>query len=130
MTSSTSPLLSSQYNDDDTDIESSSFSSSQEHTHWFRRLTSRRNILPFFFTLLATFIVVVAVTLLTAMDQPKRKNVILMVSDGMGPASLSLARTFMQYTQGLELNKQLPLDPYIVGTSRTRSHSPPSNSQD
>lgn len=125
MATSTSPLLSSQWNDDDTDNESSSFSSLQEHAHWFRRLTSRRNILPFFLTLLATLFVVVAVTLLTAMNQPKHKNVILMVSDGMGPASLSLARTFMQYTQGVELNKQLPLDPYIVGTSRTRSHGPP-----
>jgi len=126
MTSSTSPLLSSQHNDDDTDIESSGLPHSQEHAHWFRRLTSRRNILPFFLTLLATLFIVVAATLLTNMDQPKRKNVVLMVSDGMGPASLSLARTFMQYTQGVELNKQLPLDPYIVGTSRTRSHSPPS----
>ena len=58
-------------------------------------------------------------------ESTQTQKCIRMVSDGMGPASLSLARTFMQYTQGVELNKQLPLDPYIVGTSRTRSHGPP-----
>jgi alkaline phosphatase len=58
------------------------------------------------------------------MDRPKPKNVVLMVSDGMGPASLSLARSYMQYTEDVEFYKQLALDPYIVGTSRTRSHGP------
>ena len=126
MASSISPLLHS-HPDDDSDIESSSLSSSQKRAHWFRRLTSRRNILPFFLTLLATLIIVIAVTFLTSMDTPKRKNVVLMVSDGMGPASLSLARSFMQYSEDDGFNKQLPLDPFIVGTSRTRSHSlPPS----
>src|SRR6266496_4140491 len=114
MPDSTSPLLDS-YHDDDSDNESSSFTSSQEHTHWFRRLTSRRNVLPFFLTLLGTFIIVIAVTLLTSMDAPQRKNVVLMVSDGMGPASLSLARSFMQYSEDDGFNKQLPLDPYIIG---------------
>ena len=122
MPSSTSPLLYS-HPDDDSDDESSSLSSSQEHAHWFRRLTSRRNVLPFFLTLLGTLIIVIAVTLLTSMDSPKRKNVVLMVSDGMGPASLSLARSFMQYSEDDGFNKQLPLDPYLIGTSRTRSHS-------
>ena len=126
MPSSSSPLLPSRP-DDDSDDEYSSLSSSQEHAHWFRRLTSRRNVLPFFLTLLGTLIIIIAVTLLTSMDTPKRKNVVLMVSDGMGPASLSLARSFMQYSEDYEFNKQLPLDPYIIGTSRTRSHSlPPS----
>ena len=56
------------------------------------------------------------------MDRPKPKNLILMVSDGMGPASLSLARSYMQYIEDVEFYEQLPLDSYIVGTSRTRSH--------
>jgi alkaline phosphatase len=119
-------------NEDDADAsscdESAPLSSlSATHPHWFRRLTARRNILPFFLALIATLIVVLALTLLTALDSsPQRKIVILMVSDGMGPASLSMARTFRQYTQDLEYSAQLPLDPYIVGTSRTRSYGLPS----
>ena len=99
-------------------------SASLAQKHWFRRLTSRRNVVPFFLTLLGTLIIILAVTLLTSMDRPKPKNLVLMVSDGMGPASLSLARSYMQYTEDVEFYKQLPLDPYIVGTSRTRSHGP------
>jgi len=127
MKASTSRLLPS-HADDNSASESSSISSSQEHTHWFRRLTSRRNVLRFFLTLVGTLILVLALTLLAAIHTPKRKNLVLMVSDGMGPGSLSLARSFMQYTRDVEFNKQLALDPWIVGTSRTRSqghtHSP------
>jgi hypothetical protein len=122
MADPTAPLLRHADDDDDGEDDLSSFPSSQEHTHWFRRLTSRRNLFPFFLTLLCTLVLILAVTLLTTMDTPKRKNVVLMISDGMGPASLSLARSFMQYTQDAGFSTQLPLDPYIIGTSRTRSH--------
>jgi alkaline phosphatase len=118
------------YHDNEDDVDDSSCdesaplsSPSAADPHWFRRLTSRRNILPFFLALIATLVVVLALTLLTALDSsPQRKIVVLMVSDGMGPASLSMARTFRQYTQDLEFSAQLPLDPYLVGTSRTRSY--------
>jgi hypothetical protein len=123
MTTSSDPLLASGSHNDDDDSEHES--PAQEHTHWFTRLTSRNNILPFFCTLLCTLVIVLAITLLTTMDPPHKKNVVLMVSDGMGPASLSLARTFMQYTEEVEFYRQLPLDPYIIGTSRTRSQSIP-----
>jgi len=116
----TSPLLG---NRDDEENEVPSSVDSSKHPHWFRRLTARRNLVPFFFSLVGTLTIVLAVTLLISMDAPKRKNVVLMVSDGMGPASLSLARSFMQYTEDLEFTKQLALDPYIIGTSRTRSSS-------
>lgn len=46
-----------------------------------------------------------------------------MVSDGMGPASLSLTRSFRQYTRGLPINDTLVLDHHLVGSSRTRSDS-------
>lgn len=45
---------------------------------------------------------------------PKR-NVIMMISDGWGPAAATLARTFS--------GKPLALDPYLVGTVRTFSAS-------
>lgn len=46
-----------------------------------------------------------------------------MVSDGMGPASLSLTRSFRQHTDGLEYGDTLTLDKHFWGTSRTRSAS-------
>lgn len=44
-----------------------------------------------------------------------------MVSDGMGPASLSLTRSFRQHIDGLPINDTLTLDQHLWGSSRTRS---------
>lgn len=44
-----------------------------------------------------------------------------MVSDGMGPASLSLTRSYRQHIQGLPIDDTLSLDRHFWGTSRTRS---------
>lgn len=52
-----------------------------------------------------------------------KRNFIFMVSDGMGPASLSLTRTFRQHTENLPIDDVLVLDKHLVGTSRTRSSS-------
>jgi len=122
MATASTPLLQAPPDDRTTESQSSISSASLAQKHWFRRLTSRRNVVPFFLTLLGTLVIILAVTLLTSLDRPKPKNLVLMVSDGMGPASLSLARSYMQYTDDVEFYKQLALDPYIVGTSRTRSH--------
>ncbi|KAI0912937.1 alkaline phosphatase [Ustulina deusta] len=54
---------------------------------------------------------------------PGKRNLIFMVSDGMGPASLSLTRSFRQHTEGLEYGDTLTLDKHFWGTSRTRSSS-------
>ncbi|KAL6859240.1 alkaline-phosphatase-like protein [Trichoderma novae-zelandiae] len=51
---------------------------------------------------------------------PKR-NLVFMVSDGMGPASLSLTRSYRQYIDNLPENDTLVLDQHFWGTSRTRS---------
>lgn len=50
-----------------------------------------------------------------------KKNVIFMVSDGMGPASVNLARTFRQYRDELPRDDILTLDRHFVGHSRTMS---------
>lgn len=50
-----------------------------------------------------------------------KRNLIFMVSDGMGPASLSLTRSFRQYTEVLPKEDILVLDEHLVGSSRTRS---------
>lgn len=46
-----------------------------------------------------------------------------MVTDGMGPASLSLARSFRQFRDQLSIDDLLAIDNYLVGSSRTRSSS-------
>ncbi|KAK4152849.1 alkaline phosphatase [Chaetomidium leptoderma] len=56
----------------------------------------------------------------TTTKKPKR-NLIFMVSDGMGPASLSLTRSFRQFTASLPIDDVLTLDAHFWGTSRTRS---------
>ncbi|KAH6849857.1 alkaline phosphatase-like protein [Chaetomium sp. MPI-CAGE-AT-0009] len=50
-----------------------------------------------------------------------KRNLIFMVSDGMGPASLSLTRSFRQLTESLPIDDVLTLDRHFWGTSRTRS---------
>ena len=44
-----------------------------------------------------------------------------MVSDGMGPASLSMTRSFRQFTEDLPIDDILTLDKNLVGSHRTRS---------
>jgi alkaline phosphatase len=52
-----------------------------------------------------------------------KRNMIFMVSDGMGPTSLALTRSYRQYVDGLPIDDVLVLDKHIIGTSRTRSSS-------
>ena len=52
-----------------------------------------------------------------------KRNLVFMVSDGMGPASLSLTRSFRQYTDALPIDDVLVLDGHHIGSSRTRSSS-------
>ena len=52
-----------------------------------------------------------------------KRNLIFMVSDGMGPTSLSLTRSYRQFRSGLPMNDVLVLDQHLIGSSRTRSSS-------
>ncbi|KAL2263732.1 hypothetical protein VTK26DRAFT_5376 [Humicola hyalothermophila] len=56
-------------------------------------------------------------------QKKKKRNLIFMVSDGMGPASLSLTRSFRQHIDSLPIDDVLTLDRHFWGTSRTRSTS-------
>ncbi|KAI0481323.1 alkaline phosphatase [Xylariaceae sp. FL0804] len=93
---------------------------------WHERL---REVLLFVWALLATAgVLVLAVWAThrqqTAYDKPAgKRNLIFMVSDGMGPASLSLTRSFRQHTEGLEYGDTLTLDKHFWGSSRTLSSS-------
>ena len=53
----------------------------------------------------------------------RKKNIIFMVTDGMGPTSLSLARSFKQLREGLGIDNILELERHLIGVSRTRSNS-------
>ncbi|KAF2723531.1 alkaline phosphatase-like protein [Polychaeton citri CBS 116435] len=46
-----------------------------------------------------------------------------MVSDGMGPTSLSLTRSWRQYVEQVPYDETLTLDRHMIGQSRTRSSS-------
>lgn len=52
-----------------------------------------------------------------------KRNLIFMVSDGMGPTSLALTRSYRQYVEGLPFEDALFIDSYEIGKSRTRSTS-------
>ena len=52
-----------------------------------------------------------------------KRNLIFMVSDGMGPVSLSLTRSFRQTQSHLPYDSHLLLDEHLIGSSRTRSSS-------
>ncbi|KAI8137491.1 alkaline-phosphatase-like protein [Fennellomyces sp. T-0311] len=58
-----------------------------------------------------------------AKQQTKPRNVIMMISDGLGPASVSYARSYYQFLHQLPYDHQMPLDTIHVGQSRTRSSS-------
>ncbi|KAH3902156.1 related to Repressible alkaline phosphatase [Saccharomycodes ludwigii] len=61
----------------------------------------------------------------------RKKNLIFFVTDGMGPASISMARSWKQLTDFnnstrdvlLSLESPLNLDQYFIGSSRTKSSS-------
>ncbi|PKS13241.1 hypothetical protein jhhlp_000012 [Lomentospora prolificans] len=86
-----------------------------------------RELVLFFWALIATAAVVVVAVWTQHRSQthtpalPAKRNLIFMVSDGMGPASLSLTRSFRQYVDGLPADDTLVLDQHFWGTSRTRS---------
>ncbi len=52
-----------------------------------------------------------------------KRNMIFMVSDGMGPTSLSMTRSWRQFSSGLPIDDILVLDKHHIGNSRTRSSS-------
>ncbi|KAJ4424120.1 vacuolar alkaline phosphatase [Gnomoniopsis sp. IMI 355080] len=92
---------------------------------WSTRL---REIVLFIWALLATAVIIVLAALLQHNQQTGqfskpsgKRNLVFMVSDGMGPASLSLTRSYRQLVEGLEYGDSLTLDKHFWGASRTRS---------
>ncbi|TAQ90265.1 hypothetical protein B7494_g1428 [Chlorociboria aeruginascens] len=102
------------------------------HTYSYRK-GFWKDVGLFVWAVLATAAVIVLAVLLSRSPSreegkpiPKpggKKNLIFMVSDGMGPATLSLSRSFRQFQSGLPYDDVLVLDQYLIGSSRTRSNS-------
>ncbi|KAF2263050.1 alkaline phosphatase-like protein [Lojkania enalia] len=90
-----------------------------------------REIGLFIWAVIATALVIVLAVIYQKAQDPKhssphplgKRNLIFMVSDGMGPTSLSLTRSFKQFQNGLPYNHQLVIDQHLIGQSRTRSSS-------
>ncbi|CRK14664.1 hypothetical protein BN1723_017402, partial [Verticillium longisporum] len=80
-----------------------------------------REVLLFVWALLATAAVIVLAVWSQHNRQtghgtgptPEKRNLIFMVSDGMGPASLSLTRSFRQHVEGLPEDDTLTLDKHF-----------------
>ncbi|KAK8049879.1 alkaline phosphatase [Apiospora phragmitis] len=130
MASATTPLLADDRRNSTADSEDDALrgraSSNRSGPAWVFRL---REVLLFTWALLATAgLLIMAVWMShksqTDISKPTgKRNLVFMVSDGMGPASLSMTRSFRQYTQGLEYGNTLTLDKHFWGSSRTRSSS-------
>ncbi|KAL0931337.1 alkaline phosphatase [Colletotrichum truncatum] len=87
-----------------------------------------REVILFIWALVATAAVIILAVWAQHRNQtggqfkhPTKRNLIFMVSDGMGPASLSLTRSYRQHVQGLPEGDVLTLDKHFWGSSRTRS---------
>ncbi|ABN65815.1 vacuolar alkaline phosphatase [Scheffersomyces stipitis CBS 6054] len=74
---------------------------------------------------LAVYLYLFDVTVAAPVDNSKetKKNIIFLISDGMGAASVQLARSFRQVRDDLPYNDLLELDNYLIGTFRTKSNS-------
>ncbi|KAK8193807.1 alkaline phosphatase-like protein [Phyllosticta capitalensis] len=106
-----------------------------EHTQKYEPPHSKwqkiREVGLFVWALLATTIVIILAVVVqkertTAAPTPLpdgKRNLIFMVSDGMGPTSLSLTRSFKQYEHAEPWDNTLILDGHLIGQSRTRSSS-------
>ncbi|KAK7417891.1 vacuolar alkaline phosphatase [Neonectria magnoliae] len=118
-TSERSPLLSSH---DRTDVEA------DRKPGRFSRV---RELALFVWALVATATVIILAVWVQHNQQtePKhhvpaaKRNLVFMVSDGMGPTSLSMTRSFRQHIHNLPIDDTLVLDQHFWGTSRTRSSS-------
>ncbi|KAL7626152.1 vacuolar alkaline phosphatase [Parahypoxylon ruwenzoriense] len=135
MVNVTTPLLADDHRDaaahsDPLDISENALRGESRATQTGRAWHTRvREAVLFAWALLATTgVLVLAVWVShqqqTTYDKPAgKRNLVFMVSDGMGPASLSMTRSFRQYTDGLEYGDTLTLDKHFWGSSRTRSSS-------
>ncbi|OMJ07102.1 Repressible alkaline phosphatase [Smittium culicis] len=66
-------------------------------------------------------LILAAVSIVSALPTHAKKNLIMMVSDGFGPASEVAARAYIQQSQKYPEDYMTNLDKLLIGSSRTRS---------
>jgi alkaline phosphatase len=134
----TQPLFaqrpSSAHSDERADEEDALLGNQRNKDYASKRLGFWKEIGLFVWALVATAAVIVLAVVIQHQSEgrdegskPKKpsgkRNLIFMVSDGMGPASLSLTRSFRQLRDSLPIDDILTLDRHFIGSSRTRSSS-------
>lgn len=87
------------------------------------RMTEFTHVISSLSQLLVVFLLSYGVHGSNTFDKPKKQNVIFLVSDGMGPSALTLARTFKQHRDKLEIDDLLHMEEHLIGTLRTSSNS-------
>ncbi|KAG0026534.1 hypothetical protein BGZ81_006287 [Podila clonocystis] len=92
----------------------------QEETKQIRR-ERRRMVLCLGLALVLTSSAVAITFFFAKRSLGRSRNVIMMVSDGFGPASQTYGRSFWQYKGNYSIDRLTPLDKMLVGASRTRS---------
>jgi alkaline phosphatase len=125
------PLLARQDTDPSAEEEENLLGGERVQRHKQRGWKLWREIGLFTWAVIATVAVIILAVAFerqqSLKNQPRKpsgkRNLIMMVSDGMGPTSLSLTRSYKQYSEGLPWSSQLVLDSHLIGQSRTRSTS-------
>ncbi|CAG8743254.1 9678_t:CDS:2, partial [Ambispora leptoticha] len=81
----------------------------------------------FIIVALGAFLITISITALVlsltniSYARKNKRNVILLISDGFGPASQTFGRSYYQFVNDLPWNHTTSLDKLLVGSSRTRS---------
>ncbi|KAF9369745.1 hypothetical protein CPB97_003338 [Podila verticillata] len=92
----------------------------QEETKQIRR-ERRRMVLCLGLALVLTSSAVAITFFFAKRSLGRSRNVIMMISDGFGPASQTYGRSYWQYTRNYTIGTLTSLDKMLVGTLRTRS---------
>lgn len=99
------------------------------HSTYKKRIWKKNTILSFLSLIIVLSLIVPSFSINTSTlpfhrrkhHHNKKRNVIFFVTDGMGPASLSMSRSFRQKINNLPIDDILTLDKHLIGSSRTRS---------
>ncbi|KAJ9072099.1 vacuolar alkaline phosphatase [Entomophthora muscae] len=80
-------------------------------------------MMNFCVVLLVIFVITLGLLVSSVPHYGPKRNVIIMISDGFGPASESYGRAYAHYLNSSTYGDMTPLDKILVGQSRTRSSS-------
>lgn len=82
-----------------------------------------RKTMNFCVVLLVIFVITLGLLVSSVPHYGPKRNVIIMISDGFGPASETYGRAYARYLNSSTYGNMTPLDTILVGQSRTKSSS-------